>query len=63
MSLSVDVEAGGVVPEAEARRDAARLHVEIGVVGGGEDEAAENQDEQALIGVAPDPRVIDERAR
>ncbi len=59
----VDVEAGGLVPEAEARRNAARRHIDIGVVGGGADERGEDKDEQRLIGVAPDPRVIKEGRR
>ena len=45
----IDVEAGGLVPEAEAHRDAARLHVGDGVAPGERDQRRERGREQPLI--------------
>ena len=51
--VQVDVEARDLIPEAEAHRNAAGRHVDIGVVGAADQQRAENGDQQSLIERGP----------
>ncbi len=59
----VDGEAGGLVPEAEAHGNAARLHVDDGVAPAGADQRRERPDQQRLIEQPPRALIVDQRRR
>ena len=59
----IDVEAGGLVPEAEAERNAARLHVDDRVAPGEADQRRQRNDQQGLVEEPAHPGVIDSRPR
>ena len=60
--MKIDFEAGDLIPEAEAHRNATGLHVHIGIVAPGRDQCAERADQQPLIDEPPHPWIVDQRS-
>ena len=56
-----DVEAGGMLPKAEAGSDMRPLEIDDGIAGGGEDEKADDRAQRDLIGDAADLGIVVER--